>query len=118
MRPSTVINVKSKVGSNPNYRNSADLLFASVPSSVEELVLDFSDVEFISRGFADEFHKARLRFQAERKVPVVLEQVNDAIQQMLSAVSRTQEGKTPLRVDIPVIRVNSVVELERMLLGC
>jgi len=118
MRSSSIINVKSKVGSDPNYRNSADVLFTSVPSTVEELVLDFSGVEFISRGFADELHKARLRFQTERKVPVILEHVNDALQQMLSVVARTQEGKTSLRVDIPVIRVNSVDELERMLLGC
>ena len=118
MRPSTVIKVQSKVGSDPNYRNSADVLFHAVPATTEELVLDFNGVEFISRGFADEFHKARLRFQAERNVPVILEQVNEAVQDMLSAVARTQEGSTPLRVDIPVIRVNSVDELERMLLGC
>ncbi|MCB0768586.1 MAG: hypothetical protein KDB95_15360 [Flavobacteriales bacterium] len=118
MRASTDIKVKNKVGSNPNYRNSADVLFTEVPATTEELVLDFSEVEFISRGFADEFHKARLRFQTERNVPVVLEQVNEAVQEMLSAVARTQEGSTPLRVDFPVIRVNSVDELERMLLGC
>ena len=118
MRASTDIKVKNKVGSNPNYRNSADVLFTEVPATTEELVLDFSEVEFISRGFADEFHKARLRFQTERNVPVVLEQVNEAVQEMLSAVARTQEGSSPLRVDIPVIRVNSVDELERMLLGC
>jgi anti-anti-sigma regulatory factor len=118
MRPSTVIKVQSKVGSNPNYRNSADILFEAISGDIAELVLDFSGVEFISRGFADELHKARLRFQAERNVPVVLEQVNEAVQEMLSVVARTQEGSTPLRVDIPVIRVNSVNELERMLLGC
>ena len=118
MRPSTIIKVQSKVGSNPNYRDSADVLFTSVPSTTKELVLDFNGVEFISRGFADEFHKARLLFQSERNVPVILEQVNEAVQEMLSAVARTQEGNTSLRVDIPVIRVNSVDELERMLLGC
>ncbi|MCO6481275.1 MAG: DUF4325 domain-containing protein [Flavobacteriales bacterium] len=118
MRSSTVIVVKDKVGSNPNYRNSADVLFASVPAYTEEVVLDFSGVEFISRGFADELHKARIRFQDERNLPVVLEQLNEEVQHMLSAVARTQNGSTPLRVDIPVIRVNSVDELDRMLLGC
>ncbi|MCU0318449.1 MAG: STAS-like domain-containing protein [Flavobacteriales bacterium] len=118
MLPSTVIQVKSKVGTDPNYRNSAEVLFFEVPANSKELVLDFSGVEFISRGFADELHKARLRFQQERNIPVIIEQVNEAVQEMLSAVARTQEGSTPLRVDIPVIRVNSVDELERMLLGC
>lgn len=118
MRASTAIKVESMVGSNPNYRNSAEVLFAAVPANASEVVLDFSGVEFISRGFADELHKTRLRFQSERNVPVVLDHVNEAVQEMLSAVARTQEGNATLRVDIPVIRVNSIDELERMLLGC
>lgn len=118
MHTASVIVVKNKVGSNPNYRDSAELLFTDVPGTAQELVLDFSDVEFVSRGFADELHKARLRYQAEHQVAVVLENVNGTVQQMLSAVARTQSGKSTLEIAIPVIRVKNVEELERMLLGC
>lgn len=104
-------------GSSPNYRNSAAELFTCLPAHVDEVVLDFSGVEFVSRGFADELHKERLAVQTQRNVRVVLENLNEEVQRMLSAVARTQNMKERDTMDLPVIRVSSVSELENLLLG-
>ncbi len=111
------IKVTDKVGPNPNYRDSADSLFEGIPTCTEEVVLDFDGVEFISRGFADQLHKARLRFQSEQQVHVVLEHANEEVLAMLAAVSRTQQGRSTRQLDIPVVRIGSMKELERMFMG-
>lgn len=105
------------VGHSPNYRNSASALFAGISPHMEEIVLDFSNVEFISRGFADELHKERLRVQKASNVHVVLENVNEEVQQMLNTVTRTQRGTNRGEVKLPVIRISSVSQLENLLLG-
>lgn len=116
-RSACIVHVMDRVGTSPNYRNSAADLFHAIHGQVAEVVLDFAGVEFISRGFADELHKERLRYQAERNARVVLENVNEEVQRMLSAVARTQNAKERGEVDVPVIRISSVTELENLLLG-
>jgi hypothetical protein len=111
------IHVKKNAGANPNFRNSASELFAAVVPGIQEVVLDFAGVEFISRGFADELHKERIKWQEEKHARVVLENVNEEIARMLAAVARTQGVAERSMVDLPVIRVNSVKELEDLLLG-
>lgn len=116
-RTSTIINVSDKVGTNPNYRDSADRLFTGIATTADEVVLDFKGVEFISRGFADQLHKAKLHFQAEHRTQVVLEHANEEVLAMLAAVSRTQQGRSTQQPYIPVVRIGSMKELERMLMG-
>lgn len=118
MNTSTTIAVKKLVGHSPNYRNSADVLFATVAPGVTEVVLDFTGVEFISRGFADQLHKERLRVQEALKLQVVLENVSEDVRQMMAAVARTQDSAPGELVDVPVIRVNDAREFERLLQGC
>lgn len=112
-----IVAVRERVGSNPNYRNSASVLFDNVPEQVEEVILDFSGVEFISRGFADELHKERLRLQAERNVHVVLEEVGEEVQRMMNTVARTQRAGNRSELRLPVIRITSASQLENLLLG-
>jgi hypothetical protein len=117
MTRSIILTVSERVGSNPNYRNSASVLFEAIPLHVEEVVLDFSGVEFISRGFADELHKERLRIQAERNVHVVLEEVSEEVQRMMNTVARTQQAGNRSEFRLPVIRITSANQLENLLLG-
>lgn len=115
--PVATIFVHRAVGANPGYRDSAVLLFADIDAAACEVVLDFSDVLFISRGFADELHQARLRFQTERSLPVTIENANGAIRELLSAVSRTQENLSRHNTVAPLVRVSSIQGLEDLLLG-
>lgn len=117
LHASTIIKVSEKVGANPNYRDSADRLFTGIAATADEVVLDFYGVEFISRGFADQLHKAKLRFQVEHRSRVILEHANEEVLAMLAAVSRTQEGRSTRQQYIPVVRIGSMKELERMLMG-
>ena len=115
--PVATIFVHRAVGANPGYRDSAVLLFADIDAAACEVVLDFSDVMFISRGFADELHQARLRFQSERGLPVTIENANSEIRELLNAVSRTQEDKKRQSTSAPLVRVNGIQSLEDLLLG-
>lgn len=112
---STHINVLDKFGDSPNYRNSASDLFQELPADSMEVVLDFSGVSFISRGFADQLVKERLRLQEERDLAIHFEHVNTDVAAMLDIVSRTQSHTSRERVSIPVIRVNNLDELDQLL---
>jgi hypothetical protein len=118
MKPIATILVRERIGHSPNYRDSASVLFEGLQPGVHELVLDFTDVDFISRGFADQLHKERLRVQEELQVQVMLEHVNEDVRQMMAAVALTQDGAEHPALNIPVIRVADAREFERLLQGC
>jgi hypothetical protein len=80
-------------------------------------VLDFSEVEFISRGFADQLHKARLEFQDHCETLVVIENANADVQRMMQIVAATQKETSRIVFDAPVIRVQNIAEIERILLS-
>jgi hypothetical protein len=104
------------MGANPNYRNSACDLFTGVPAGPDELVVDFAGVVFISRGFADQFHKERMAFHERNGAHVVIENANDDVHLMLQAVSVTQEVVSRSPLSIPIIRVKNAKELEELML--
>jgi hypothetical protein len=115
--PTTVVDVRACVGASPGYRNSANLLFADVSDGVCEVVLDFTGVVFISRGFADELHQERLSMQRDRNVAVTIENANADIVATLAAVARTQEGTVQPRSTERVFRIDSRNGLEDLLLN-
>ncbi|HMQ76050.1 MAG TPA: DUF4325 domain-containing protein [Flavobacteriales bacterium] len=109
--------MRSLVGSNPGYRDSARELFAAVPDGVCEVILDFSGVEFISRGFADELLRERLAFQSARGVLSTVEHANEEVRATLNAVLRTQDGSMRVRAAEPVRQISSRTGLEDLLLN-
>ncbi len=117
MEHCTSIVVRKYVGTAPNYRNSAAELFRHVKCGMREVVLDFSEVEFISRGFADQLHKERLEFQNHCSTQVFIENANVEVQEMMRAVALTQSAIHRERVEIPIFRVKDKEELERMFLA-
>mgnify|MGYP001170080473 CR=1 FL=1 len=117
MKTATTISVMNLLGHSPNYRNSASVLFAELEPGLAEVILDFAGVDFISRGFADQLHKERLRVQAGSKVQVLLENVSEDVRLMMAAVAKTQEHTELRKVDIPVVRVKDATEFERLLQG-
>lgn len=116
MRHHTSIIVRKRVGENPNYRNSASELFTGVLGGPDELVVDFCGVDFISRGFADQFHKERLAWQERNGIQVRIENASEDVQQMLQVVSNTQVGVHLEAMAIPIIPVANVEELKRLML--
>jgi len=114
--PTAIISVFSTVGANPGYRDSAARLFVDIEDSVCEVVLDFSDVVFISRGFADELHQVRQRFQTDRGLTVTDENANEEVMSMLNAVSRTQNGQVRTNGSLSPIPISGTQGLEDLLL--
>ena len=115
--PVAKILVHRAVGASPGYRDSAELLFADIDVAACEVVLDFSDVLFISRGFADQLHRAKLRFQNDRDLTVSIEHANAEVRAMLNAVARTQEEPVRSSTSTQLVRVNGIQNLEDVLLG-
>jgi len=56
-----------------------------------DITLDFSDVIFMSRSFADQFHKEKLKWCNTSSVPIYIMNEIDQIHDILKAVSRTQK---------------------------
>ncbi|MFZ1664271.1 MAG: hypothetical protein WAU08_02560 [Flavobacteriales bacterium] len=114
----TTIIVRELVGAAPNYRNSAAELFDAIPCGMEMIVIDFTGVEFISRGFADQLHKESKRFMERCSSMLCMENVNPDVQRMMQIVALTQTERDSRKLNIPILRVKNSMELERALLIC
>ena len=55
-----------------------------------QVELDFTDVEFISRSFADQFFKEKLKLMQELQILVEVRNANIEVSEMLKAVANTQ----------------------------
>jgi hypothetical protein len=69
--------------------------------------LDFSDIEFISRSFADQFHKEKIRFFENQEKEVVVTKSNQEVIEMFVAVSKTQNKKERNHSEVLVIDFSS-----------
>lgn len=77
-------------------RDQAMQLFDSLHGycpQCSEIIFDFAGIEFMSRSFADQFHKERMKFQEEKNVKVFIENENSQIHDILNAVCKTQKLK-------------------------
>lgn len=79
--------VKNHVGSLLMFRRTVPRLFRTITSlGASRVVVDFADVEFMSRSFADEYltskHRCKIRID-ERRVPA-------EVRTMLELVARQQ----------------------------
>jgi hypothetical protein len=94
--PETRIRVRDSVGDVLMLRSAADALFRSIASSAQtRVVLDFSEVEFMSRSFADEYLSAKSK---SRKL-IVERGVQSDIRRMLDLVAR-QIKSAPARSEL------------------
>ncbi len=59
-------------------------------SQANRAELDFSDVEFISRSFADQFIKEKLKLLQENSILIEVNNAKEEITEMLKTVANTQ----------------------------
>ena len=75
-------------------RESAIALLSKVSdNSCSSINLDFSGIYFISRSFADQFHKIKMELKTNESKEIIVTNAGNEVIQMLSAVSRTQSSK-------------------------
>jgi len=88
-----IIKVKEAFGNTLDSRHEAAMLFDSLKdycTQCGEIVLDFSEVMFMSRAFADQFHKEKIRWCEGTNVTIFIENANDQVSEILQAVTKTQ----------------------------
>lgn len=105
------IKIASEFASNLRLRNTARLLFQKIRREAGnggEIILNFSDVSFMSRAFADQFVKELITLESEGKVKVALGNIPFPIQQLLKTVQITQSERKVLQSNIRTMHFDSV----------
>lgn len=93
MTTEQIISVYSLFNSSTlDSRDEADFLLNKIQSNIlsEKIIIDFSGIDFISRSFADQFHKEKMKLSSERNINIEVANAEVAIIEMLRAVSNTQ----------------------------
>lgn len=87
-----VIHIKKVLGNTLNTRDEASKLMQYIRSEKVEVsvVLDFREVIFMSRSFADQFYKEQQAYIQTASARIQIADADIQIIDMLEAVSRTQ----------------------------
>ena len=109
------INVSDLFGTSLSSREQADQLYLRIKNYSTKVIVDFSDVIFISRSFADEFYKGFLQLNKIMMIQTV--NGNQVICDMLNAVSQTQNGKIKEKVPYKMQAFSNKEELRKYLLS-
>jgi len=68
----------------------------NISNDASIIKLDFSSIEFMSRSFADQFHKERLSYQSNNNCLIELKNADQQIIEILHAVSNTQKSRSSI----------------------
>lgn len=120
MEATNTINVSEFCGTELITREAAQELIASIelsPCTVCNVFeLDFAAVDFMSRSFADQLHKERLRHQQELQCEIFVINASKEIFDMLEAVAKTQNKTERKKERVPVYKFNDAKALSEYLL--
>lgn len=98
-------------------REAVDSLFNELKDIGSELEFDFSNVEFISRSYADQFYKAKFEWEKKYSSKASIINANEEVINMLNAVSKTQNATERFFESIPVYKFSKVDKLSDYLLS-
>jgi anti-anti-sigma regulatory factor len=99
------INVFKHIGETLNSREAAILLFDFVnKNQVKNIVFDFTSVVFMSRSFADQFHKERMKLKEKSGLTIHLKDASESIRTMLLTVESTQNKRNRFYTELPVFK--------------
>lgn len=85
-------------------------------SGNKQRALDFSGIEFMSRSFADQFHK-ELYLRDEDAFEIVIKNADAFIIRMLDAVSKTQTKRKAVKKTHQVASYNDLKQMESFLMS-
>lgn len=118
MNCTTTISVSELIGTSIHTREASDILMRLIEKDLCDYIeLDFSNVEYISRSFADEFYFDKLNYAIKLKKNLIVSNANEAVMHMLSAVAKTQNKKPNTFFNIPIYKYSSQSQLENFLLS-
>jgi len=91
MKAVYTISITDILGKILNTREAVQEITKVVESGLCQVIeLDFTNVEFMSRSFADEFHKERLRLIQNHNVAIDILNAPEEVIRILQAVEKTQ----------------------------
>ena len=83
----------------------------------QQVELDFLEVQYISRSFADQFHADKIESAAISKKDIVVVNANESVINMLLIVARTQNKSARTESSLPVLKYTNWTQLENFLLS-
>lgn len=105
------IRINSVMPRTLDTRESASRLVDMIKEEGEVKVeLDFTDIIFMSRSFADQFHKEL--YSCADSLGISIKNANVGILDMLRAVSNTQNVRKSIKKDYQLLSYNSISKLE------
>ena len=118
MKNSIQINVIKELNSILNTREAATYLLNIIrEEDVKFVVFDFSGIEFMSRSFADQFHKESNDIQKKNYLAIQITNANEEIINILQTVARTQNKKERNFIKLPVYNYSDPEMLSDYLLS-
>ncbi len=116
-----VINIRELVGNTLDSRDEARKLFSYLSDQYnhpQAVVFDFDAVDFMSRSFADEFHKLKMAWSAEQNCSVIeIENADVQIIDILQAVAKTQRSRELNNTDRVLLSFTNTEQLSEYLLS-
>jgi hypothetical protein len=112
----TDINLLEILPKTLDTRESSTHLFGLLETNYNKssfIKLNFSGIEFMSRSFADQFHKERLKFQSINNSLIELKNANQQIVEILHAVSNTQTKRSSIDLsNLSILTFSNSEQLE------
>jgi hypothetical protein len=102
------IKVFEQLGETLITRSAAVALFELVKQQEAKIVdFDFDMVLFMSRSFADQFHKERLKINMQSELRIQICNAEVSVREMLLTVEQTQKKKNRFYSEIPVFNFSN-----------
>jgi anti-anti-sigma regulatory factor len=118
MEKTLYIKVAEALSELLNTREAATMLFHLIEKhSSNRVEFDFSEVEFMSRSFADQFHKERSNIKKENGLVIVISNANEEVQTILKTVAQTQNKSKRAYMKLPVFQYTNTEMLSDYLLS-
>lgn len=118
MNCTTTISVFDLIGASVHTRESSKILMNLIEKDPCDFIeVDFSQVHYISRSFADQFYFDKMKCAIELKKNVIVSNANESVVHMLNAVAKTQNKKPNTFLNIPIYKYSSQNQLENFLLS-
>lgn len=101
MNHEATIRIASLLNKTLHTREAAVLLLQAVAAHpCNTIELDFTDIDYISRSFADQFHSDKLSLAADSQKTIIVTNANEEVVRILQALARTQ-NKTYANSGLP-----------------
>jgi len=118
MNCESTIQVAELLGKTLHTRDASRHLLDFVANNpCKNIELDFLQVDYISRSFADQFHSDKIKLSIELQKSIIVTNANDEVMNMLQSVARTQNKSYKVLAEVPVYKYSNWVQLENYLLS-